>query len=132
MPVKTNVKISNLGYVIVYVQDAQAAIPFYRDTLGMKLKLDDGGWVEFETGGTTFCLHSAGEPITAKSGYGQPMPVFSVEDFHGTVEALKAAGVKLLKGPVQVCEPGPDKVGMSIEFADPDGNILSVFGFVAP
>jgi|LakMenEpi03Aug12_release.lakeMendotaPanAssembly.Ray.scaffolds.fasta_scaffold194033_2 lactoylglutathione lyase len=132
MPVKTNVKISTLGYVIVYVKDAQASIPFYKDTLGMTLKLDDDGWVEFETGGTTFCLHSGSEPITAKHGYGQPLPVFSVEDFHGTVDALKNAGVKLIKGPVQVCEAGPDKVGMSVEFADPDGNVLSVFGFVEP
>ncbi len=132
MPVKTNVKLSTLGYVIVYVKDAQASIPFYRDTLGMTLKLDDGGWVEFETGATTYCLHNGSEPITATHGYGQPLPVFSVEDFHGTVDALKAAGVKLIKGPVQVCEAGPDKIGMSVEFADPDGNLLSVFGFIKP
>lgn len=132
MPVKTNVKISTLGYVIVYVKDTKAALPFYRDTLGMTLKLDDDGWVEFETGATTFCLHSAKEQLSTERVHGQPLPVFSVEDFHGTLDALKAAGIKLLKGPVQVCEAGPEQVGMSAEFADPDGNVLSIFGFVKP
>jgi len=129
MPVKTNVKISTLGYVIVYVKDTKAAIPFYRDTLGMTIKLDDDGWVEFETGATTFCLHSHKE-LAAERSQGQPLPVFNVEDFQGTVEAMKAVGIALVKEPVQVCEAGPGKVGMSVEFKDPDGNLLSVFGFV--
>ncbi|CAN5406692.1 VOC family protein [soil metagenome] len=129
MPVKANVKISTLGYVIVYVKDTKAAIPFYKDILGMTLKLDDDGWVEFETGATTFCLHRNKE-LGGECTNGQALPVFSVEDFHGTVEALKTAGVKLLKEPVQVCEAGPDKTGMSIEFKDPDGNVLSIFGYV--
>ena len=130
MPVKANVKISALSHVIVYVHDARAAIPFYKDILGMTLKVDDDGWVEFETGATTFCLHSNKESSGERT-HGQPLPVFTVEDFYGTVEALKAAGVKIFKEPVQVCEAGPGKVGMSIEFKDPDGNVLSVFGYVS-
>jgi lactoylglutathione lyase len=130
MPVKNNVKISTLGYVIVYVKDTKVSVPFYRDTLGMTLKMDEDGWVEFETGATTFCLH-ADKNLAAKQGHGQTLPVFNVEDFYGTVEGLKASGITLLKEPTQVCEAGPGKVGMSAEFTDPDGNALSVFGFIS-
>lgn len=134
MPVKTNIKISTLAYVIVYVKDTKVSIPFYRDTLGMTLKLEDEGWVEFETGNATFCLHGTKENETvgvAANAARLPLPVFSVEDFWGTIEALKSAGVKFEREPMKVCEDGADKLGMSTEFKDPDGNLISVFGFVS-
>lgn len=130
MPVKTDVKISTLGYVIVYVKDTKTAVPFYRDTLGMTVKMDEDGWVEFETGAATFALHSD-KNLSADRAHGQPVPVFNVDDFYATVEALKAAGIKLLKEPTQVCEAGPGKIGMSAEIKDPDGNVLSLFGMVS-
>jgi len=129
MPVKTNVKISTLGYVIVYVKDTKQAVPFYRDTLGMSLKSEEDGWVEFETGSTTFALHGQ-EDLKAERVLGQPVPVFTVEDFYGTYEALKSSGVPIAKEPQQVCEAGPGQLGMSAEFKDPDGNLLSIFGIV--
>jgi len=129
MPVKTNVQIKALGYVIVYVKDAKKALPFYKDTLGMKVKSDDGGWVELELGQTTLALHEDKEfkPVTTEK---QVLPVFYVEDFFGTYESLKEGGVKFLHDPVQVCEAGPNKAGMSAEFKDSDGNFLSIFGIV--
>ena len=130
MPVKTNVKISSLGYVIVYVKDTKTAVPFYRDTLGIKVKSEEDGWVELDTGATTLALHGDKELTPNRSTKGQPVPVFNVDDFNATVEELKSAGVKFHKEPVQVCEMGPGKVGMSAEFSDADGNMLSVFGVV--
>jgi predicted enzyme related to lactoylglutathione lyase len=53
--------------------------------------------------------------------------VFPVDNIDEAHEYLKTAGVKICQAPVQVCET-PDKIGYSIEFTDPDGNVLSVFG----
>ena len=129
MPVKTNVKISTLGYVIVYVKDTKAAVPFYRDTLGITVKSEEDGWVEFQTGGATFALHHD-DKLKGDRTYGQPLPVFNVDDFNGAYQALKESGVHFEKGPQQVCEAGPGQVGMSAEFKDPDGNLLSIWGIV--
>lgn len=96
----------------------------------MTLKVDDEGWVEFETGAATFALHQVREG-KVPTGHNMPVPVFSVDNFTETYEGLKAAGIKFEKEPTQVCEAGPGKVGMSVEFKDPDGNMLSVFGFLS-
>ena len=44
MTTKTDVKLTTLSYVIVYVQDAVKAVPFYRDKLGLKVKTQEDGW----------------------------------------------------------------------------------------
>ena len=129
MPVKTNVKISTLGYVIVYVKDTKIAVPFYRDTLGITVKSEEDGWVEFQTGAATFALHHH-DKLKGDRTHGQPLPVFNVDDFNGTYQALKDSGVHFEAEPKQVCEAGPGQVGMSAEFKDPDGNILSIWGIV--
>lgn len=129
MPVKTDVKLTNLGYVIVYVKDMEKALPFYRDTLGMKVKVDDSGWVEFETGPATFALH-ADTKLSGTRAPGQPIPVFTVQDINHVYESLKNAGVKFESTPRQVCEAGPNQIGLSADFHDPDGNFLSIYGVV--
>ena len=129
MTTSTEVKLSSLSYVIIYVKDAQKALPFYRDTLGIKVKSDDGNWVELETGSTTLALHS-NEELKTISREGQPVMVFSVEDLHDAFKALQTKGIKFNTEPHVVCEAGPEQVGMSADFRDADGNLLSIFGMV--
>jgi lactoylglutathione lyase len=128
MPVSTNVKLKTLSYVILYVKDTTKAVPFYRDTLGLKVITQEDGWVEFETGGPTkLCLH--GDPeLKPNSAARQTCVCFSVDDIQGTYEALKAKGVKFAKEPHVVCE-AEGKTGKSADFYDADGNYLSVFGY---
>jgi lactoylglutathione lyase len=128
MTVKANVSLSNLAYVIIYVKDTEKSVPFYRDLLGIKVKMQHPGWVELETGHTILALHGEEKPSVAR-GQGQPIMVFHVEKIHETFEALKANGVKFDAEPRQVCEEG-DSAGLSADFKDPDGNLLSIFGFV--
>lgn len=129
MPVKTDVKLNSLAYVILYVKDADKSLPFYRDTLGMKVKVAEKGWVELEAGQTTLALHTEDPSKKGTRGVGQPNICFGVEDIYATYEALKAKGVKIEKEP-QVCCELPDKIGKAADFHDPDGNYLSVFGYV--
>src|SRR5690242_18877380 len=50
---------AQLVYAIKYVADMSAAIAFYRDKLGLKLRFESPFWSEFETGTTTLALHHA-------------------------------------------------------------------------
>ncbi len=130
MPVKNDVKLSTIGYIILYVADTEKALPFYRDILGLSEKFGEPGWREMETGGpTTLALHGCDKPLTER-GEGTPIVVFNVDDIQGAYEALKGRGVKFSGEPKQVCEAGPGKVGLSADFKDPDGNLLSIFGYV--
>jgi catechol 2,3-dioxygenase-like lactoylglutathione lyase family enzyme len=43
MAVTANVKPSTLSYVIIYVKDVQKSLAFYRDTLGLKVRVDEHG-----------------------------------------------------------------------------------------
>lgn len=128
MATSTKAKLSTLSYVIVYVKDTEKATQFYRDLLGMKVKVDAPGWVELDTGSTTLALHGI-ENAGAKPKEGMPDLVFEVEDVFQAVEELKKAGVKFNNEPHQVCEEG-DKVGFSAGFNDYDGNTLSIFSYV--
>lgn len=127
MATSTDIKLSTLAYVIVYVKDTKKALAFYRDVLGMKVRFDDNGWVEMETGAVTLALH-ADEKHKVDQAVG-PVPVFSVEDIYAAYEGLKNKGVKFDKELQVVCEGEEGKVGKSADFRDPDGNRLSVFGY---
>jgi lactoylglutathione lyase len=125
MPVKSNVKLDTLAYVILYVKDTDKAIAFYQDMLGAKVKMNEDGWVELETGAVTLALHREG-PQSGTAGSSSTV-VFAVKDVKQTYEDLKTAGVKFSGEPHQVCEM-PDSVGISADFKDLDGNSLSIFG----
>ena len=129
MPVTTDVKIKQMAYVILYVKDIEKALPFYRDTLGLKVRVAEKGWAELETGNTTLALHNEEPGKSTTRGYGQPNICFAVDDVFATYEALKAKGVKFESEPKTVCE-APDKTGKSCDFHDPDGNFMSIFAYV--
>jgi predicted enzyme related to lactoylglutathione lyase len=125
MSVKTDVKLATLSYVIVYVTDTAKAVAYYRDTLGMKVKIEEDGWIEIDAGATTLALHHA-DKMSERKVEGNPILVFSVEKIKVAYEALKEKGIKFHHEPQQVCET-PDHVGMSASFSDPWGNTLSIF-----
>ena len=130
MQASTEVRLSTLSYVIVYVKDANKALPFYRDVLGMKVKVDDGAWVEFDTGSVTLALHSSPEHSTQSKHPQGAVPVFEVPDIKAVYEKLKATGVHFEKELRVVCEEPNGRVGQSADFLDPDGNWISDYGFV--
>ena len=46
-------------YAIKFVSDMDAALAFYRDTIGLTLKFATPEWSEFASGDTTLALHAA-------------------------------------------------------------------------
>ena len=51
------VRLSKIGYVILWVRDTKPALAFYRDVLGMTVKTDSPHWVELDGGGVVLALH---------------------------------------------------------------------------
>jgi lactoylglutathione lyase len=113
-----------LDYTMVTVSDMARSIEFYRDKLGLELKMESPDWSEFQTGTTTLALHGGGvaqdhsksfEP--GKAFAGTCSIAFNVEDVDKTFSELKDRGVFFVMPPFQ-------REGESIKLAiciDPDG-----------
>jgi predicted enzyme related to lactoylglutathione lyase len=116
--------INSLFRVILYVQDMDAQVKFYRDMLGLTVRfpadLDDYSdqfWVEFETGGCTLVLHGGGEK---RLGQDAPTLSFQVDDASTARQTLLAKGVKV--GEVRSPVPG----AYVVDGFDPEGNRFSL------
>jgi lactoylglutathione lyase len=95
----------SVDYVILYVGDLEASIRFYRDVIGLPFKLRGDGYAEFATEGTRFGLYERArlpELIGRPAAEGGPAceVAFLVEDVDAEADRLRAAGVKILSGPV--------------------------------
>lgn len=128
MKTAAEVKIDKLAMVILYVRDPMKSLAFYRDLLGMKVIEASPHWAELDGGGAHVALHPH-DAIPEKREPTSPWVVFSVEDVRGAYETLVAKGAKFMGPPKQVC--GDEKtVGLSADLLDPDGNQISIFGYV--
>ena len=86
-----------LSYVMKFVADMDAAVVFYRDTLGLPLKFQTPGWTEFTTGETTLALHIA----SADNPAGGCELGFSVDDVEAFHAAKAAQGVTFTRPPTE-------------------------------
>jgi len=91
--------IQSLFRVILYVQDMDKMVKFYRDVMGLTVKnpaTDDdytnAFWVEFETGGCVLVLHGGGEK---RLGQDTPKLNFLVDDIEATRDHLIKQGVAM-------------------------------------
>lgn len=116
--------IGELMEVILYVQDMNAQVSFYREVLGLQVKepagiedFKDVFWVTLDTGACTLALHAGGE---RRLGEDAPKFVFRVADVPGSRDELLLREVPMgeVRSPapgVQVCD------GL-----DPEGNKFSI------
>lgn len=124
-------KIDTVSYIILFVKDVEVSTAFYRDKVGVPVKFFDPHWTELATQGTTIALHKI-DPANAGKTTDRPGNseiVFQVKDVVGTREILQGRGIDIA-APKMVHEAGPDMVGASCVFRDPDGNLCSIYGMV--
>ena len=108
---------ASLSTVHIFVDDPDAALAFYRDTLGLPVKFVSSHWSEFATGETTLALHPASEKNPAgkiELGFGVP----DLAKFH---EQMTAKGVAFSMPPTK-----QDFGGMLARFVDSEGSQVSV------
>ena len=116
--------LAELMEIILYVQDMDAQVRFYRDVLGLPVTYPSGlanygqtSWVTFGTGACTLALHGGGQ-----HNFGQDAPkfVFRVASIYAIRETLLARGVSL--GDVFEAAPGT----LVVNGLDPEGNKFSL------
>ena len=113
------------------VDDAETALRFYRDTLGLPARANDMGGLEIElTEGSTVFVYPKGEAHTPAS---YTVLNLVVPDIDAVVAELEAAGVNLLRYPgFEQDEHGvarstdPDQGPTIGWIADPAGNVIGL------
>jgi predicted enzyme related to lactoylglutathione lyase len=112
--------VEKVKYTYLVVDDMNAAVAFYRDGLGLRLKFQDGQrWSEFEAGnGTPIALSSRDESGLGVSG---PVVVFQVNDAEELAASLVEHGANIL------ARRDMGNHGCLIAIREPSGNIFQLF-----
>jgi predicted enzyme related to lactoylglutathione lyase len=112
--------VEKVKYTYLVVDDMNAAVAFYRDGLGLRLKFQDGQrWSELDAGnGTTIALSSHYESGLGVKG---PVVVFQVSDAEGLAASLAARGADIL------ARRDMGDHGRLIAIREPSGNIFQIF-----
>lgn len=112
-----------LDYVIWFVESLERSVAFYRDVVGLAVRVEGDGYIEFDLDNTKFALFERGKlPELIGRDRGQAPcgeVAFVVDDVDAEAARLRDAGVEILTGPVD--RPWRQR---TLHFADPDGNIV--------
>jgi len=102
--------------VFYRVSDMDAAVPFYRDALGLSLKFQDGDrWAAFDVGGATLALEGGGS-----GGPGGATVSLRTSELDALVRGLRARGAQ-----VSDVETGAHERRATV--TDPAGNTLVLY-----
>ncbi len=113
-----------LTYAIVFVSDMSRSVRFYRDVLGLDLKLETSHWTEFATGAATLALHLAETRGVGRAS--SELPAGSCRPGL-TVPDLTAFHARMLENGVPCLQAPKETFGVRIaQYADPDGLTLSI------
>jgi lactoylglutathione lyase len=119
----------SMKYVILYVNDFDKTMTFYKEILGLSVKMQHDTYVEFDTGTTTLSINTR---ESVKEIIGLDMPTsdiasqtfelgFVVDDVVATIEMLRSLDVPIYKEPVT--KPWGQTVAYVI---DPDGHYIEI------
>lgn len=116
--------VGELMEVIIYVEDMNDQVSFYRDKLGLKVKFpkqstdySEEFWVELDCGPCSLALHTGGK---RRFGADAPKIVFRVDDILAERQTLIDKDVPL--GEIRSAAPGV----WVCDGEDPEGNKFSI------
>lgn len=118
------IQLQKPDYFVIYVSNMQRSTAFYRDVLGLPLKMHSPGWTAFNTGDIPLALHATEATSQGRAEgipAGQAQLVFIVDDIQAAYEALKAQDVPF--------SMPPQKQATGRTFAilhDPDGFAITL------
>lgn len=115
-------KLSEITSVMLGVRDLKASLEFYRDKLGLRVKMQEPQLALLDAGPVTLGL-SPGHVRIAPQVNGATEVVFHVENVRAARQALIDRGVAFMNEPRQVTP-----TEWAAHFRDPDGHLLSIFG----
>lgn len=112
-----------MGYVIWYVDSIPRSVRFYRDVVGLAVRLEGDGYVEFTMENVKFALFDNAKlpELLGRPGGQAPCGevAFVVDDVDDEAARLRQAGVEILTGPID--RPWGQR---TLHFADPDGHVV--------
>jgi lactoylglutathione lyase len=112
-----------VDYVIWYVESLERSVIFYRDVIGLAVRIEGDGYVEFDLDNTKFSLFERSKlpELIGREGGTTPCGEigFLVDDVDAEADRLRGLGVELLTGPVD--RPWQER---TLHIADPDGNVI--------
>lgn len=109
--------------LLVYVEDLDRAVNYYRDVLGFKpLGGVSGTNFEFATSGAPLVLHRDGRAADSPRGRVGFVPSFQVHtDIHDLIEIFRQRGVRVVHEVLEVPH------GWVAFVADLEGNVLQIY-----
>ena len=103
----------------------KSLLPFYRDTMGLKVGMETPGFVLLgEPGGVTLALGTHSDVHGKNADSARHMVALDVDDVRAESARLKAAGVEIVQE--------PNDVGNGLTMAtirDPEGNLVQLTQF---
>jgi catechol 2,3-dioxygenase-like lactoylglutathione lyase family enzyme len=118
----SSVQLSAITAVMLGVSDLGKSLEFYRDKLGMKVKMSEPQLALLDAGPISLGL-SPGHVRLAPQVQGATELSFRVDNVRGTRNALIQRGVVFMNEPRQATP-----TEWAAHFRDPDGHLLSIFG----
>jgi catechol 2,3-dioxygenase-like lactoylglutathione lyase family enzyme len=117
--------LSKIAQIALTTQDLAKALPFYRDTLGLKVLFEVPGMAFLDAGGIRLML---GEAKLRDPLQNNTYVYFDAGDWLETETALEARGLKFDR-PADVVQRAEGKEHVIRFFRDPDGNALAIMGW---
>jgi lactoylglutathione lyase len=113
--------LGRISYITLWVNEYDACLAFYRDTLSLPLETADENFAQFDTQGTKLYLHRLGNQLPLRS---------RALEIHFEVSDVDAAYNKLLERGVQFeHQPANRPWGTRMAaFRDPEGNAIEIVG----
>ncbi len=117
--------VRSVDYVILFVDDLDSSVPFYRDVVGLDFRFSDNGYAEFRTGAAKFGLLERDRlpELIGRTARRRGDPagevLFLVDDVDAEARRLRAAGVEILTGPAD--RPWGHR---TLHALDPEGHVV--------
>ncbi len=112
----------NVRRILIYVEDLDGGISFYRDVLGFKpLHGVEGVNFEFATSGPPIVLHKGGKASKQPRGLNGPVPSFQVANIEQVIDTYKQRGVRVVQDVMEVSH------GWIAFISDPEGNVIQIY-----
>jgi predicted enzyme related to lactoylglutathione lyase len=113
----------DLRRLLIYVENLERAVAYYRDVLGFKpMSGLDGVNFEFATSGAPLVLHRDGRASDQPRGRNGMVPSFQVASgIHELIETYRKRGVRVVHEVLEVSH------GWVAFIADLEGNVLQIY-----
>ena len=114
-------EIIKLAWAGTRTENADPAVTFFRDVLGLRLEVDQPGFSKMKLpDGSKVEVFGPGSDVNRHFTTG-PVVGFLVDDVHRAAEELRSAGSEILFGPAT--DPSGDAW---VHFRAPDGNVYEL------